>query len=257
MIDHERYIGLLAGRELGGLDRPEALELDRHLAGCSHCATEVRPFGDTLAALALAVPARDPGPWLHASIMSAVHDTTPRFTWSHFSVSVRPWRQYLAAGIAAVLVIASVGLSRGVVGLQSTLAQQRSSLATAHDQLVLQGEALAVALDPGHRAAELVAQPAAPRVVAQVVYRPGTTASYLVADGLPANPDGTVYQLWDADAAGAHPLGTFAFDGSGTLIVPFGVDLGDKAATMVTLEPVGGSRGLPGPEVVFGELDRP
>jgi hypothetical protein len=36
---------------------------------------------------------------------------------------------------------------------------------------------------------------------------------------------------------------------------PFGVDLASAKATMITLEPVGGAQGEPGPQVAFGELD--
>jgi hypothetical protein len=75
-----------------------------------------------------------------------------------------------------------------------------------------------------------------------------------MADRLPATPDGMVYQLWYADAAGVHALGTFRHDGEGPLLARFGVDLGSSAAAMVTLEPEGGAVGEPGPQVVFGEL---
>ena len=45
-----------------------------------------------------------------------------------------------------------------------------------------------------------------------------------------------------------------AYDGRGPFVAPFGVDLADGAAAMVTLEPMGGATGEPGPQVVFGEL---
>jgi hypothetical protein len=75
-----------------------------------------------------------------------------------------------------------------------------------------------------------------------------------MANDLPATPAGRVYQLWYADAAGVHPLGTFHHDGSGPFVAPFGVDLAGSVAAMVTLEPEGGAQGDPGPEVIFGEL---
>ena len=100
----------------------------------------------------------------------------------------------------------------------------------------------------------MTAEPVAPAANAVVVYRPGTGDAFLMADHLPATPDGMVYQLWAADADGVHPLGTFRYDGDGPFLAPFGVDLGTSAAAMVTLEPVGGAIGEPGPQVVFGEL---
>lgn len=102
--------------------------------------------------------------------------------------------------------------------------------------------------------AVLHAEALAPAAAATVVFRPGSADAYLVADDLPAVPAGHVYQLWVADASGAHALGTFSPDGSDPVVVPFGMDLSGKAAAMVTLEPTGGATGAPGPQVVFGEL---
>jgi hypothetical protein len=87
-----------------------------------------------------------------------------------------------------------------------------------------------------------------------VVYVPGTDEAWLVAHGLPATPADHGYQLWFADAAGVHGLGTYSFSGEGTFVAPFAVDLASSKAAMVTLEPVGGAVGDPGPQVVFGEL---
>lgn len=80
-----------------------------------------------------------------------------------------------------------------------------------------------------------------PSQTAVLVYRPGSTDAYLMAMDLPATPDGQVYQLWVADGAGVHALGTFPFDGQGAFVAPFGVDLGTSAAAMLTLEPEGGT----------------
>lgn len=82
---------------------------------------------------------------------------------------------------------------------------------------------------------------------------PEPSQTYM-AMALPATPAGQVYQLWVADDTGVHALGTFHFDGQGAFVAPFGVDLGDSAAAMVTREPEGGAQGEPGPQVVFGEI---
>ncbi len=270
MIDHDPFIYLVAGRELGGLDDGEAIELDRHLVGCATCAAEVHAFVNTMAGLALVVPARRPPESLQGSIMTAIRAVTPvpdpmpsrpaaamdgagssRRRWA-----LRSWPRPVAAGFAAALVIVSLWAWRGVVNLQAELDQQRASVAGAQRQLALESAAMAVALDPLHVAAALAPEAIAPAAVTQVVYRPGTDQAYLIADHVPATPAGKVYQLWYADSAGLHPLATVSFDGNGALIVPFGVDLGGKAAAMVTLESVGGAQGAPGPQVVFGELPK-
>ena len=163
-------------------------------------------------------------------------------------------RSPAAVGLVGVLVVASLGIGGRVLDLQSQLDSQNRAVATAQQHLALQAAAMAVVLDPLHLAAGLEPEPAAPSAIAQVVYRPGTDQAYLMADHLPATPPDHVYQLWYADGSGAHALSTFAFDGAGAFIAPFGVDLGGKAAAMVTLEATGGSTGEPGPQVVFGQL---
>lgn len=271
MIERDPFIRLVADRQLGGLDDIEAIELDRHLVGCARCAAEVRAFDGTLADLALVVPARRPPGSLQGSIMTAIRSVAPATdpmparpaavvdgggaSWRRWAV--RSWSRPVAAGLAAALVIVSLGGWWGVVSLRSELDQERASVTAAQSQLALQGAAMAVALDPRHVAAALAPEAIAPAAVAQVVYRPGTDQAYLIADHVPPTPTGKVYQLWYADGAGAHALTTVAFDGHGTLIVPFGVDLGGKAAAMVTLESVGGAQGTPGPQVVFGDLPKP
>ncbi len=271
MIGHDPFVQLVAGRELGGLDDAEAIELDHHLVRCVRCAAQARAFGDTMAGLALLAPARHPPQSLRGSIMTAIRAVTP----VPDPMPTRPaavmggegssWRRWvqgswplpLTAGLAAALVVVSLGAWLGLSNLRSDLDQQHATVAAAQRQLALQGAATAVALDPRHVTAPLTPEAIAPAAVAQVVYRPGTDQAYLVADHVPATPTGKVYQLWYADGAGVHPLLTAAFDGTGVLIIPFGVDLGGKAAAMVTLESVGGAQGAPGPQVAFGNLPEP
>jgi hypothetical protein len=114
--------------------------------------------------------------------------------------------------------------------------------------------AMATALARGHATATLTPSPIAAGATVSVVYRPGTADAWLVGDGLPATPAGDVYQLWAADLAGVHPLTTFTCDGTSPCIASYGADLASARATMITLEPGGGSRGEPGPQVAFGKL---
>jgi len=113
---------------------------------------------------------------------------------------------------------------------------------------------MTVAMDPSHVTVALHAEPIAPDAQAAVMFVPGSTSSWIVADQLPATPDGHGYQLWYADASGVHGLQTVAFDGQGAFMAPIEADLAKAAAVMITLEPTGGATGEPGPQVVFGEL---
>ena len=275
-MDHDAYLELLAGATLEDLDPSERERLEAHRAGCARCAEAEVALDETIVALASAVPQRRPSPGLEARIMAAVaaeprvaSETAPaagvaapsaipatttrapapadrvapaeRRTWTDWFR--RPVFAMAAAGLAIVLAVASLSLAMQTSSLQSTLA--------------LQDAAIAVLADPAHVVAPLEPEAGTTGVSAMAVFVPGSTESYVMATGLAPTPAGEVYQLWSADAAGVHPLGTFAYDGTGTFVAPFGVDLGTAAAAMITIEPTGGATGEPGPQVVFGELPPP
>lgn len=167
------------------------------------------------------------------------------------------YRRLSFAGLAAaaVLAVAVAGLGTTAAGLNADLEQAAAQRDAAVARLAQTDEAMAVVLAPDHATAVLTPEPLAAAANVYVVYRPGTTEAWLMADNLPAPPPGKVYQLWSADAAGVHGLTTFTCDAAGACLAPFGVDLGGAKATMITLEPAGGAVGEPGPQVAFGELE--
>ena len=121
-------------------------------------------------------------------------------------------------------------------------------------RLAARNTAMQVVADPSHASAWL--SPSTTEVVtgALMVYLPGSTDAFLVADGLPATPDGRVYQFWYADAGGVHAGVTFHHDGAGrpassrsrwTWAVP---------RRRCSRSRRTGVRSRPSQDVVFGEL---
>jgi hypothetical protein len=167
------------------------------------------------------------------------------------------YRRLSIAGlaVAAALAVAVGALGTTAAGMSDELETATRERDAAVAQLATTDEAMAVALAPDHATAALTPDPLAGEATVFVVYRPGTTEAWLMAGNLPATPEGKVYQLWSADAAGVHALTTFTCADTQTCLAPFGVDLAGANATMVTLEPVGGAQGVPGPQVAFGELE--
>jgi hypothetical protein len=157
-------------------------------------------------------------------------------------------------GIAAAIALVAVGLGARTIGLEDELRQASARVAALEAQVSGQGGAVLAAANPDHVTVALHAEAEAPAATAMVMFVPGTSSAYLVARDLPATPAGHGYQAWYADAAGVHPLETETFDGNGPFIAPLDVDLASATAVMLTLEDSGGSRGEPGPQVVFGEL---
>jgi hypothetical protein len=159
-----------------------------------------------------------------------------------------------SSGIAAALAVATGVLGWRAVTLQSDLDATTARIANLETVLASSDGMMSVATNPAHLTVVLHAEPLAPTATAVLMFVPGSTQAYLAADHLPATPAGQAYQLWYADAAGVHPLGVSRFDGAGAFIAPLGVDLGNAAAVMITLEAAGGATGDPGPQVIFGEL---
>lgn len=245
-MDHGSLRQLAAGAALGDLDPDERRVFDAHVRGCTDCTRLSGDLGEVLGDLALAAPALTPPPALRRSIVGEVR---AEGIVSARAESARRWRlgAFGLLAAAAVLAVVAVGLGAQTVQLGDQLSATRSEL----DE---QAGAMAVIVDPAHRTASLSSEPVAAVAEAIVVYRPGSPDAYVMADHLPPTPDGKVYQLWYADAAGVHPLGTYHHDGRHPFLARFGVDLGSSAAAMITLEPVGGAVGEPGPQVLFGEL---
>jgi hypothetical protein len=257
-MNHADYLELLAGSALDDLDTVEQHQLRVHAANCAECAVDAARLDDVMTELSFAAPARTPSAGLEARILAAVAAepraavvpatpvapprpvvTTPRPSEAR-SWWQRPAFSFAAVGLAVVLAVSSVVLSRQASDLRSDVA--------------LRDAALAVISNPAHLQAPLEAKDGNTAAAAMAIYLPHSTTGYVMATGLAATPAGKVYQLWFADAAGVHPLGTYRYDGQGPFVAPFGVDLTGSAAAMVTLEPTGGSTGDPGPEVVFGTL---
>ncbi len=225
-------------------------------------AAERRPVGIPAAALATAGGTAIPSPagWSAArpaspSVRPATHAGEPGGLAAFPRGLTRDRRIALAGlAVAATLVVAVGALGFTAAGLNDRLAQTAAERDAAVARLAATDGAMAVVLAPDHATVALAPAPMAGQATIYVVYRPGTPEAWLMADGLPATPPGTVYQLWSADADGVHGLATFTCDGIHACLAPFGVDLVNASATMVTLEPTGGAQGTPGPQVAFGEL---
>jgi hypothetical protein len=265
---HEKELLLAAGAVLDDLDPDERAAYETHRRSCAACRSAELDLDHVMADLALVAPERMPPPDLLAGIRLAIaaEDDAPRAMGALPAVhqpptsNVVPLRRsrrgpvIASLALAAGLGVVALGLGARTVTLQQDLDSTSAQVASLTANLAGQGGAMTVALNPSHVTVALHGDAIAPSAEAAVVFVPGNDASYVVARNLPATPSGHGYQLWYADAAGVHPLQTVSFDGTGTFVAPVGVDLADSSAVMITLEESGGSRGEPGPQVVFGEL---
>ena len=110
--EHERHRDDLAAYLLGALEPGEAATLERHLAGCEECRTELEWLRPTVQLLPESVERVEPAPRLRQNLMEQVRaeaksaSTSPRRErrWGFGGWSLRP----LAGLAAVVLVVAAV-----------------------------------------------------------------------------------------------------------------------------------------------------
>jgi len=203
----------------------------RHLSRCPSCASEVRGFGEVTTALAFAAAEEAPAE-LRDRMLAAVAHTrqVPPEVRTHARPRRSrplPWVPWLSGAIAAAAIAVAVFFGLAQAHTQAELNQARAENA-----------AISV----------LLAQPRA-RLLTHVVTNGGVATVVLAADrhelavvttGLPALPNGKVYQLWligkKITSAGLLPP---ARNGQTPAVLATGVVKGD--ALGLTVEPAGGS----------------
>ena len=227
---HEHWGDSTAAYLLGALDDTERTAFEEHLEGCAACREEVAELRPAAQSLPVSVEPMDPPPELKSRIMAEVE---------------REASLLAAAGPEADRAPAPPRRRRRLLG---SLRMPRLAPVAVAAALVVAGVAIGVAasqLGGGtpHTVAAKVTDPSkAPDAAADVEV--GEDGATLVAHGLPAPPNGRVYQVW-IKRPGHAPEPTSALftpsgDGTATATVPGNMD--GVAQVLVTDEPDGGSQ---------------
>lgn len=234
--------GDAAAYALGALDEREWPGFAAHLVECEACAGSVVEMQHVVDWLPGAVPPHEPPPTLRDRIMADVEAEAELLRAAGpeadrpARVAPRRGRRWLlslrplpAAGLAAVLL--AMGIGGGV--------------------LVEDGDDSS----PARTVVASVASAAAPAGEAQL--RIGESSARLVVSGLPAPPEGRIYQVWlDHPADGAPPKPTavlFSVNRLGHASVDVPGDLGDVSTVLVTDEPLGGSSRPSGDQIITAQ----
>jgi anti-sigma-K factor RskA len=210
----------------------------RHMNRCQSCASEVRGFREVSTALAFASAAEAP-PEMRAQVLSAAARTRqlPPEVSSHASPrrarsrarARAPWLPWLSG------VVATAGIAVAVFfGLAQSHTQQELN------QVRQQNAAIAQVLSAPN--AKLLSHTTTAGGLATVVLAADMHQLVVTMSGLPALPDGKVYQFWlikEKNAVSAGLLATAAPGQPATLLAS-GVVTGD--ALGLTVEPAGGSK---------------
>jgi anti-sigma-K factor RskA len=219
---HEHWQDATGAYVLGALDESERAAFEEHLADCPACREEVDQLLPAVQALPVSVDPVAPPPALRGRIMAEVEreasllaaagpaaDRPPATARRRFSLRIP---RLVPVAVAAALLVVGVAIGVGASALRGeserTVVAEVSGASGATVQVELSG-------DEGR----------------------------LTARGLPAPPDGRVYQVW-LKRDGHPPVPTAALfvpsrDGAATASVPGSLD--DVDQVMVTDEPDGGS----------------
>ena len=209
---HERRSDEIAAFLLGALEPGEAAELERHLAGCEECRTELEWLRPAVQLLPESVERVEAPPQLRGRLMEQVRaeaDGAPapvrKRRWSIEGWSLRP-----VAGLAAlVLVVAAVAAF--AVGSGDSGSSNATTVVTGHS----------------------------PGVVAEVVREGGTGTLHLA--NVHQLPSDKVLQAWverDGQVVSAKTLFVPNQDGTASATID---DMEGVKTVMVTAEPRGGS----------------
>jgi anti-sigma-K factor RskA len=258
---HEDYKEMIPARALSALDAGDGRALSEHLSECSECRQQLAEWEATAAALALVAQPLEPSPRVRDRILNAVRaeaqGAQSESTVSSTSSKVLPFKPAPAnvwttigslGAIAAAIVFLALIISLFVLWRENRAAQAQlvalsRQLNDVGRQLDQSKRIVQLFSQPGSTMKELAGTEVAPGATAKLAYD-RTGHAMLLAQGLPAAPEGKEYQLWFIVGGKAPiPGRSFAPDvsGSGTLsdVVPAEA-VNTAAVFAITLEPRGG-----------------
>ena len=207
MSEHSPRSDDLAAYALGALDSGDVADLERHLAGCEQCRSELRELEMARDVLPAAVPPMKPPRALKRRLMASV-DADARASRGAASAPGYGWAARAAAGFAAASVLAV---------------------------------AVVVAVESGEDPTVIAAQPTGttPTRIAATLELDDEQGTLRVSR-LPVLGRGQAYQLWIQRDGVMHPSTVFTLEPDGTKVTAVDGSLGDAEALVLTREPLEG-----------------
>ncbi len=233
MSEHERWVDAAGAYVLEAMPEDEREAFERHLDDCAACREEVAELLPAAHALPMASPQMTPPPELKARIMAEVEREAALLAQAGESAD-RPaaappprGRGRERGGWLSGWRLAPVAAALLIAGVLAGTALDREPAAPGQPQV----RTVAVTVDPKR----------APDGTAELRVTDGE--AMLVGRGMPAPPEGRVYQVWVMPKGSNTPKPTNALfypraDGSVATTIP---DVSDAKMVLVTDEPLGGS----------------
>ncbi|HVK25420.1 MAG TPA: anti-sigma factor [Actinokineospora sp.] len=215
---------------LNAIPETERAAFERHLAECESCAQEVRELRATATRLGEAA-SEQPPPALKAAVLARIAEVRQQSPLDELAARRQrsPWPTRIFGAAAAVLLAVSVSL--GVL-----LVQTRQDVDSGRRQVAAMS-ALLAADD-----ARIVSGSTAQGLSGTVVVSRHQGQVMLLANNIPAAPEGKTYQVWLIDDSPAfRSIGVFEPDKSGRAALVDASGVLNAKTIGVTVEPDGGS----------------
>jgi anti-sigma-K factor RskA len=221
----ERFDDLKEAYALGALSEEERREVEGYLGEHPELHAEVDDLESTANLLALAPQEYEPSPTLRRDLLRRISSSPGATSAAEPSARQSGLRRLFGpGGLAAAAALALVTL--GMFAWNASLQEENQTL---------QGE-----LEGQQKSYALQSTGAAQEVRGEVV-RLGDERAVLVAEDLPAAPEGDTYQAWIMREDVPEPAGLFEPNDTGTAAAPLEGSIEGADAVAVTVEPSGGS----------------
>ena len=226
---------MIPARALSALDPAEARAFTDHLAGCEECRRELQEWESTAAAMAVSANPMEPSPKVRERILDEIRNESKSEVIPFRSATRNIWTSFGSLGaIAAVILLTA--LIAGLVVLWRQNNARQLELARAQEFMEL-------ATTPGAKTMRLDGVDLGMGATAKFAYDKNGHAM-LMADKLPAVPQGKAYQLWFIVGKNPPMPGkTFVPNASGESMSTDQMpkEAVDAAIFAVTVEPESGS----------------
>lgn len=224
------------------LSDEERAGFEEHLEACPSCREEVDSLREA-AALLPATTATTPSPAVRAAVLASIAQVRPlpplvahgpetdggraSATGTVVPLRRRRFRTALVAAAAAVIVAGGVGVGISQLGDDTDGTSQEAAPETGDVEQVLTASDVQV----------VEASTTLPEGThASVHWSPSLGRAVLVTDGMPAAPDGKLYELWYQNAAGDMVRAGLMPEGEDNTVLLEG-DGSDAKAVGITVEP--------------------
>jgi len=277
-MTHDEFRESLPAFALDVLDPHERAEVASHLAGCESCAAELVALHRVVQNVGLDAPPVTPPAGLKARVIARVaaeaqagpsERALPASPARQPDAIRRPfWNSRLALAASVMLAAAAslyaFAMRAEVVSLRvatdtasGQVTRLRDELATLRRERVTLQRTMDVLRAPDVLRVDLKGQTGAPAATGHAFWSRRAGLAF-AAEGLPALPEGRVYQLWAITGSSPVSAGTFVASGSGDASVtsPVAADAPPPDAFGVTIEPTGGSATPTMPIVLIGAARR-